>query len=92
MLLCFTFFKILKLSDFETPLCAHRHVSSTSGAASLGLRIHQSATDAKITQFDLPFGIQQDIRWLHVSVNDTVFLFQIKQSLHNLHTKRKSVK
>ncbi len=55
--------------------CAYRHVRSTAGAASLGLRIYQSAANAKITQFDLPFGIQQDIRWLHVSVNDTMFLF-----------------
>lgn len=77
---------------FEIPMCAHRHVCSTSSAASLGLRIHKSATNAKITQFDLPFVIQQDIRWLHVSVNDTVFLFQIKQSLHNLHTNRKSAR
>ncbi len=41
----------------------------------LALEIYQSATNAKITQFDLPFGIQQDIRWLNVSVNDTMFLF-----------------
>lgn len=65
-------------------VCAYRHVRSTSSTASLGFRIHQSSTNAKITQLDLPFGIQQDIRWLHVSVNHTVFLLQVQQSFNNL--------
>lgn len=68
-------------------VCAYRHVRGTSSTASFCFRIHQSSANAEITQLDLPFVIQQDIRWLNVSVNHTVFLFQVKQSFHDLNTR-----
>lgn len=65
----------------------HRHVGSTAGTAGLGLGVDEASTDAKITQFDLTFSIQEDVGGFDVPVDDTVFLFQVQQRLHYLERK-----
>lgn len=63
---------------------AHRHVGSTAGAPGLGLGVHQAPADAKVTQLDLTFCIQEDVGGFDISVDHTVFLLQVQQRLHYL--------
>lgn len=65
----------------------HRHVSCTASAAGLCLRVNEASADAKVTKFDLTFGVQEDVGGFDVPVDDTVFLFQVKQCFHYLQQK-----
>lgn len=65
----------------------HRHVGSTAGAAGLGLGVHEASADAKVAQFDLAFSVQEDVGGFDVSVDDTMFFFQVQQRLYYLEQK-----
>lgn len=62
----------------------HRHVGSTAGAAGLGLRVNEAPADAEVAQLDLTFSVQEDVGGFDIPVDDTVFLFQVQQGLHDL--------
>lgn len=62
----------------------HRHVGSTAGTTSLGLRVNKAPADAKVAQLDLTFSIQENVGGFDISVDDTMFLFQVQQRLHDL--------
>lgn len=72
-------------------LLAHRHVSSTASAAGFSFGVDQAAADSKIAELDLAFSVQQDVWGFHVSVDDTMLLLQIQQSLHYLRSKEEII-
>lgn len=65
-------------------LFAHRHISSTASAASLGLGVDEAPADAKVTQLDLTFSVEEDVGGFDVPVDDAMFLFKVQQRLHYL--------
>ena len=53
----------------------HRHVRPAAGVARLGNRVDQLAGNAEIAQLDAAPAIHQDVRRLHVAVDDLEALF-----------------
>lgn len=47
-------------------MATHRHVGLTAGVHGLGHRVHQVATDAKVTHFHLALSVDENIGGLHI--------------------------
>lgn len=71
---------------------AHRHVGSTASTASLRLGVDETTADAEVAQFDLTFSIDEDVGGFDVSMDDSMFLFQVQQCFHYLQQEQKQHK
>lgn len=49
-------------------LLTYSHEGSTACISREGLRVDETTTDSKITEFNIPFSIQQHVGWFHICI------------------------